>query len=167
MPGRPRVPTEIKKLKGTYNSTRDKEQAEREATVAATLTSKPLRVSREVTLPEVKKAQKKHIDLLRQIGHEHEADSPELDNAYIALENAIKFRRILADLDIDDDNYDLYMKRYCKFFEIYNTTVQKFFLTPQARIKLVLDSQQMKQNDIQIQKEEQSAIAKLLSQKES
>lgn len=172
MAGRPRKPVALKKLEGTYREDRDGENAVIEQKMAAILPQKHLKVPKTITNPEVKKAYKNHIELLRSLGGmaEQIADSPILESAYYSLQVAYEYREIMKNPDLTTDEgmekWGAAAGIYLKFMERFEKITKDFYLTPKERAKLKLDVLTATEKEQNIQKN-QSIIASLLEKKES
>lgn len=166
MGGRPKKPTAIKKLQGTFRADRDSKAEENAQIPVRILPSSKLAVPRTIRASAVKKAYKNHIALLRAIGAENAADSPLLETAYRSLGEALRILAALEELDADDDKYRTLLKNYGEHLKMYDSIARAFFLTPKARAQLRLDFLSAREKEIQIKKG-QSVIESLISKKES
>lgn len=165
MAGRPKLPVEIKRQRGTLRSY-DKGQEEQEKAVSAILPVGKLSVPKTLTDPGIKKAFKNHVELLRAIGAETKADSPLLEQAYIALQSGKECYEKMEKLDVLDEEYDGLSDKWLKYTAKFERIVKEFYLTPTARAKLKLDSLTATEKQLNIEKGK-SAVASLLEKKQS
>lgn len=167
MAGRPKLPVAIKKQRGTFRNY-DKDQEEQEEQLKEILPEGKLKVPKIITNPEVRKAYRNHIELLRALGGaaEQNADSPLLEEAYFCLQESLKARENLQFLEYGSELYNECLSLHFKLFTKYSATVKQFYLTPQARVKLKLDALTATEKQLNIS-EKKSAVAKLLEEKQS
>lgn len=168
MAGRPRKPVALKKLEGTYTKYRDAEREIQEQKLAAVLPSKPLKVPKTITNPEVKKAYKNHIELLRSLGGmaEQIADSPILESAYYSLQVACECQKKMDDPNTNPEDWANNAGAYIKFMDRFERITKDFYLTPKERAKLKLDVLTATEKEQNIEKNK-SVIASLLEKKQS
>ena len=172
MAGRPRKPIAQKKLEGTYTKYRDEEREKEEQKIALLLPQKHLKVPKTITNPEVKKAYKNHVELLRSLGGmaEQIADSPILESAYYSLQVAYEYREIMNNPDLTTeegiDKWGSAAGIYLKFMERFEKITKDFYLTPKERAKLKLDVLTATEKEQNIEKNK-SVIASLLEKKQS
>jgi len=167
MGGRPKKPVALKKMQGTYRADRDLKTSHADEILKKSLPAQPLKIPTWLKDKKVRSAYKKHIELLKLIGAEQTADSPLLENAYFALEKAAEIREMLFNKSPLAEDFEILMKRFSKFYEIYSSTVKDFYLTPSARVKLTLDTLTSQEKEIGIATSQQSIIDKLIKEKES
>ena len=167
MAGRPKKPVALKKMQGTYRADRDSLTVAADEKIKNQLPARPLKIPNWIKNKTVRTAYKRHIELLRLIGAEQTADSPFLENAYFALEKAAEIREMLFDKNPLDEDFEILMKRFSRFYEIYSSTVKDFYLTPSARVKLTLDTLTSQEKEIGIASSKQNIIDKLIREKES
>lgn len=168
MAGRPRKPVALKKLEGTYTKYRDEGREEAEKQLSAVLPASKIKVSKEITNPEVKKQYKSHIEMLKSLGGAfvQMADSPLLEYAYCCLQASKVAYEVLKQTDVLAEEYESLMKKYTKFFGEFERIGKEFLLTPQERNKLKLDVLTAAEKQLNII-EKKSAVASLLERKQS
>lgn len=165
MAGRPKLPAALKKQRGTLRSY-DKDQEEQEKKLQTVLPVTKIQISKEITNPDVKKAYKNHVALLRSIGAEQRADSVLLNMAYLSLQKAIEIHEQMELYDMTSDEYFKLDKYYNRHLDKFERIVKEFYLTPTARAKLRLDLLTAKEKVLNIA-EKKSAVASLLERKQS
>lgn len=168
MAGRPRKPIAQKKLEGTYTKYRDEEREKEEQKIALLLPKGSLKVPKSITEPEIKKAYKNHVELLRTLGPmaEQKADSPLLEDAYFSLQVAFRCRKQMTSEDISQEDLKTVTDIYVKFMDRFERLAKDFYLTPKERAKLKLDVLTATEKEQNIEKNK-SVIASLLEKKQS
>lgn len=167
MPGRPKLPVEIKRQRGTLRKY-DLVQEETEHTVKKLLPAGKLKLAHEITDPEVKKNYRDHVAMLRALGgvFEQRADSPMLKEAYWSLQEAFKLMSLISELDVLSDDYDRLTNKQLRLFSKYEDIVKDFYITPQARLKLKLDMLTADEKKIDVESKK-SAVSNLIAKKQS
>lgn len=168
MAGRPKLPAEVKKLKGTYRSDRHDEQVKQEHAMAAVLPKKHLKTPEEITDPETLSDYKEAVRMLRSLGgiYEQKADSPVLAAGYLALQKSRALWQQLNDLDILDPEYDKVSNLWFRYSDKFERVAKEFYLTPKSRTQLKIDTLTATEKAMNIVKQE-SAIGSLLKDKQS
>ena len=166
--GRPRLPTEYKKLKGTLNTTREKNNRSADEVIA----KKPSAIFPEetkISCPKtirtkyVKAYWKKLTAMLVSIRVLSPSDIPQLEELCIILEKLREVQQIFTDLDPleDFDTFERTQRVYIALSNKFDQLAGKYYISPAARTKLTLDELNVIKTGQEIQKNE-SAIGALL-----
>ena len=168
--GRPRKPTELKKIQGTYRKDRDAGEEE-SSDLAISTTSVIVQEGETLPVPKTLKTKegKKFYNLviknLREIRILSEADLPQIETMARYLERTREADRQLNKLDISNidtlDEYEKYSKMLDRYSKRFDELAMKYYISPLARVQLKLSelnairtTQEIKKND--------SAISNLL-----
>ena len=166
--GRPKLPTEYKRLKGTLNTTREKNNPSADSVIA----QKPSAIFPEETkiaCPKTIKCKyvrsywKKLTAMLVSVRVLSPSDLPQLEELCIILEKLREVQSLFSDLDPLED-FDTFEKTQKVFIALSNKFDQlgsKYYISPAARTKLTLDELNVIKTSQDIQKNE-SAIGALL-----
>lgn len=149
-----KVPLELKKLRGTLNTTREKnaEHVEKKlATVAACIYQPGDKVPTPKSLTDAytRKFFKKLTVALISIGVLSPVDLPHVEFLCITLQQLRQVTEKLQECSPLESSYDLWLKRYNTLLERFDRLGAKFYLTPGDRSKLHLE-------DLQIQEKQQN-----------
>ena len=149
-----KVPLELKKLRGTLNTTREKnaEHVEKKlATVPACIYQPGDKVPTPKSLTDsyTRKFFKKLTLALISIGVLSPVDLPHIEFLCITLQQLRTITQQLQTVSPFDKNYDLWLKRYSTLLKRFDRLGAKFYLTPGDRSKLHLE-------DLQIQEKQQN-----------
>lgn len=167
MGGRPRKSVAELKLNGGYRADRHKEREQSEAQVALTCFQEGtvLEPPPEITDKFVIDYYKFHTAQLIAFKILSPADIPLLNSMYFSLQQLRDVERQIRDCDIvsDFDRYDKLTKLSIKLGNRFSDLARKFYITPQARTRLQLDSLELETKTVQ----SQSIIQKLINAKKA
>lgn len=166
--GRQRLPTELKALKGTLNTTREKNKLSADTALA----TKPNAIFPEgtkISCPKtiqskyVKAYWKKLTAMLVTIRVLSPADLPQLEQLCLILEKLREVQKLYSDLNPleDFEAFSNAQKVYIALSNKFDQLGSKYYISPAARTKLTLDELNVIKTGQEIQKNE-SAITALL-----
>ena len=166
--GRQRLPTELKALKGTLNTTREKNKPSADTALAKKSTAifpegTKIACPKTIQSKYVRSYWKKLTAMLVAVRVLSPADLPQLEELCIILEKLRKVQSLFSDLDPLED-FDTFEKTQKVFIALSNKFDQlgsKYYISPAARTKLTLDELNVIKTGQEIQKNE-SAISALL-----
>lgn len=167
MAGRPKIPTELKRLKGTLNTTREKNNPS--ADVAISETSIIIPAGTKVSVPKtiktkfVKKYWKQLIENLEVLHVLSKADLPQLENLCITLEKLREVQEVFSETSVFDEEFDLIEKRFTRLSQKFDLLASKYYISPQARTQLRLQDLNLVKTSQEIEKNKQSAVGNLLA----
>ena len=166
--GRPKLPTELKKLKGTFREDRERKNPSTDVVIA----TKPNAIFPEgtkISCPKtiqskyVKAYWKKLTAMLVTIRVLSPADLPQLEQLCLILEKLREVQKLYSDLDPlnDFEAFANAQKVYIALSNKFDQLGSKYYISPAARTKLTLDELNVIKTGQEIQKNE-SAISALL-----
>lgn len=166
--GRQRLPTELKALKGTLNTTREKNNPSADTALAKKSTAifpeeTKIACPKTIKSKYVRAYWKKLTAMLVSIRVLSPADIPQLEQLCLILEKLREVQTYYSDLDPLED-FDTFEKTQKVFIALSNKFDQlgsKYYISPAARTKLTLDELNVIKTGQEIQKNE-SAIGALL-----
>ena len=149
-----KVPLELKKLRGTVNTTREKnaEHIEKKLSTVPVCICQPgdkVPTPKSLTDAYTRKFFKKLTVALISIGVLSPVDLPHVEFLCITLQQLRAITEQLQKISPFDESYDLWLRRYTILLERFNRLGAKFYLTPGDRSKLHLE-------DLQIQEKQQN-----------
>jgi len=164
--GNPRLPTELKKLKGTLNTTREKQNPGADTVIAETSVILPeqtkLSCPRWIENRVVKKFWKEEIKNLLTLRVLSRVDLHQLEELCVILQQLYNVRDQLLSTDVDSEEYDLVEKRYERIGRRFDELANKFYISPAARTQLKLNDLALVKTAQEIQKND-NAITALLN----
>lgn len=162
---RPRLPTELKKLKGTINTTREK----REPGIDTVIKNTPMIINatsvscpKTITDKYCRSYWKKLTNGLLSLGVLSAADIPQIEQLCICLQKLREVQELFASISVTDDNFDLIEKRWLSLSNKFDTLGAKYYVSPVARAKIKLDDLNIRKTEQEIAKND-NAIDALLS----
>lgn len=166
--GRPRLPTEYKKLKGTLNTTREKNNRNADEVIAKN-PSAIFPEGTKITCPKTIRTKyaraywKKLTTMLISIHVLSLADIPQLEELCIILEKLREVQELFLALNPleDFDTFEKTQKVYIALSNKFDQLGSKYYISPATRTKLTLDELNVIKTGQEIQKNE-SAISALL-----
>jgi phage terminase small subunit len=163
--GRPRKPTELKKLEGTYRKDRDipAEKAESVIQKSQILFPEEKRISCPKTIKTkfVRSYWKKLTSMLIQLKVLSYADIPQLEQLCIILEKLREVQETFSLLSPLDENFEHMQKLFINLSNKFDQLGSKYYISPQARTKLILDNLTATKTQQEIQKND-NAIERLI-----
>lgn len=169
MAGRPRLPTEYKKHKGTLNKTEDKRYKDTYADDVLKESpmildqDKVLRVPATLKEEYVKEYYKNIVGGLKYIGVLSGADLPQIEQMCVYLQKLREVEKIFIKSSPFDEDFDQIEKRYSRLVNQFNMLAQKYYVSPVARAKIRLDELTIKDKELSVAEKEKSAVSKLLA----
>ena len=163
--GRPKQPTELKKLKGTYRPDMEaKDNDLKLSKIDGVLFPKGVKISCPKTIKTsyCRKFWKNLTGTLISLKQLSPSDLPDLEHFIIILEALRNVDAEISNTDIWDDKYDFLLEKQKKLFTQYDTLARKYFISPVARQKMVIDELTIKKVETEITK---TATAGLLAQR--
>lgn len=164
--GRPAIPTELKKLKGTLNTTREKNNPSADVLIAETSIILPedtkISVPKTITEKKVKKFFKEVVKNLLTLRVLSIVDIPQIETLCLTYQKFIEVQKQFIDASIFDEDFDLIEKRYERLGKRFDELAAKFYISPSARTQLKLNDLALIKTAQEITKN-QSAIGKLLN----
>jgi phage terminase small subunit len=160
--GRNKKPTAQKKLEGTFRKDRDGKKPDN-FLPSIIDTSTEIEVPQTITDDYVIDAFKAHARMLCQLQLLTPSDIPELEQLYLTLQQLRQVQSKLKDLDpiTNMENYSALTKLSIKLGIRFSSLCAKYYISPQARMKLQLDALNVEK----VKTENKSIAAKLLSAK--
>ncbi len=166
--GRPRLPSELKALKGTLNVTREKRNPSAD-TVIATKPDAIFPEGTKIACPKAIKTKyvraywKKLTAMLVTIRVLSPSDIPQLEQLCLILEKLREVQSLFSDLDPleDFEAFANVQKVYIALSNKFDQLGSKYYISPAARTKLTLDELNVIKTGQEIQKNE-SAISALI-----
>ena len=159
--GRPPKPVELKKFEGTYRKDRDqkKEKTEKSLTlVPGMIIPKDEKVTCPKTLktPYVRKYWKKLTNNLIQLQVLSYNDIPQLENIMIILEKLREAQEQFAACSLSEATevvkFGVILDLVNKLTKMFNELASKYYISPSARSKLVLDVMTIEKTSQEIKK---------------
>ena len=165
--GRPKLPAELKKRRGTLNVTRDRQSQVRDkklATLPAAILPPDAKLPVPKTLTDVyvRKFYKRLTAALTGIGVLSPVDLPSVEHLCFVLQNLRAVQEQLRTLSVTDTVYDLCLKRYTLLLLQFDKLGAKFYISPADRSKLHLEELTIKKTEQDIAKND-NAINRLLA----
>jgi len=166
--GRPKKPTELKKLEGTYRKDRDSGQVQ-SADVAIAKTSVIVAPDEKISVPKSihtkagKKFYKQVIENLRTLHVLSKVDINQIETMARYLERIHEIDAKIRETDIEEmETYQYYSTLYDKVTKRFDDLAAKFYITPAARVQLKLNELNAIRTSQEIEKND-NAINNLLS----
>lgn len=164
--GRPAIPTELKRLKGTLNTTREKQNPSADVAIAQTSVILPegtkISVPKTIKTTYGKKYWKTIISNLGTLRVLSKADIPQIENLVITLEKLREVQEQFVNCSVYDEEFDLIEKRFTRLSQKFDLLAAKYYISPQARTQLKLQDLNLIKTAQEIQKNE-SAVSNLLA----
>jgi phage terminase small subunit len=169
--GRPRKPTALKKLEGTYRKDRDsgKEIAEKKISAVPGVIIPP---DSKVSCPKTIKTKyvrsywKRLTNNLISMQVLSYNDLPQLENMMLILEKLREAQEHFSEYSFSDAaalaNYDICLKIVSKLTQMFNDLAAKYYISPSARSKLTLDLLNIQKTSQEIEKNA-SGVDKLMA----
>ena len=165
MAGRPKLPVELKSFKGTLNTTRAKNEIQKEKIINSTplVFSDVKKVScpKEITDSYVRKFWKNYTQALLSVHAFGAGDIPQFTRLCVLLQKIREVQAVLIELSVFDKSFDTWERRYKHLSEHFDQLASKFYLSPAERSKMKLDQLTVIKAEQDIVKN-QSAIGRLL-----
>jgi hypothetical protein len=153
------------KLLGTYRKDRHSKSDTAEKKLSNIISPvSDFPVPKEITSPIVAQEFCTHVELLNSIGMLCKVDYAELSLAYIYLQKVTQIKTEFLHHDPLDSDFDTIFKRFTKLQEKYSAIVSKYFVSPQARLKLTLDSLSAQEKQQNIESKPKNIIERIVSQ---
>lgn len=171
----PRLPTELKKFRGTLNTTREKKNPSADKAIAklpGVIIPKDERLSTPKTLKSsyVRKYWKSLTNNLIQMQVLSYADIPQLENMMIILEKLRSTQEEFANCKLSNEieivKFDMILKLVNKLTTMFNDLASKYYVSPAARSKLTLDMLNIQKTEQEITKNK-SAIDELIAKRKT
>ena len=163
----PKLPTELKRLKGTLNTTREKNNPSADVVIAGTSVIVPegtkIPVPKTIKSKFVKKYFKTIINNLETLHVLSRADLPQIENLCITLEKLREVQEEFVQTSVFDEEYDLIEKRFTRLSQKFDLLAAKYYISPAARTQLRLQDLNLVKTTQEIQKNNQSTISSLLA----
>lgn len=166
--GRPRLPTELKKLKGTLNVTDEKRYGKSVAdsiknTSVIIQQDERISVPKTITTKAGKKFYKQVVENLKVLHVLSKVDLSQIETMTRYLERIHETDAIIQQIDIHNiDELTKYSLIYDKLTTRFDSLAAKFYITPSARVQLKLNELNLIKTGQEIQKND-NAINNLLS----
>ena len=163
----PRLPTELKKLRGTLNVTREKENAKTDAAVSQTPLVfggevQKIACPKEITDPYVRKFWKNYTKALMTVHALGPGDIPQFTRLCAVLQKLREVQAVFIELSVLDADFDTWERRYRRLGEHFDSLASKFYLSPAERAKMKIDALSIKEKELAVGEKEQDAINRLL-----
>lgn len=156
--GRPKKPTEIKKLEGTYRKDRDANNSDVVLkNTEIILTVEKIKCPKSITNSEVKKYFSKLTQGLLSIGVLSGADLPQIEQLCVILQKLKDAQQQFNDASVFDEDFDLIEKRYLRLVEKFDFLAAKYYVSPVARSKIRLDELNIKEKELTVAEKQKSA----------
>lgn len=168
MAGRPKKPTQLKVLQGTYRKDRDTgENASADVAIAKTniIVKEDERISvpKTITTKAGRKFYKQVVENLKVLHVLSKVDLPQIETMTMYLERIYETDAIIRDIPITDiDNLTKYSNIYDRLTTRFDNLASKFYITPSARVQLKLNELNAIKTTQEIQKND-NAINNLLN----
>lgn len=165
--GRPRKPTSLKKLEGTYRKDRDDEKNKIEVSLAQDrniIFGKEIKITcpKTITSKYIRAYWKKLTSMLISLQVLSPADIPQLEQLCIILEKLIEVQNVWINTTPFDEKYETIQKLYLNLSNKFDSLGSKYYISPQARAKLTLDILNCKKTEQDIKKND-NAINNILN----
>lgn len=166
--GRPRKPVALKKLDGTYRKDRD---APAESAESA-LSERPgvlLPDGAKIACPKTLRTKyvraywKKLVGMLASMRVLSAADIPQLEQLCVILEKLRELQDVFLRTDPLAEGYDRIQRNYIALSNKFDALGSKYYISPAARSRLVLDNLAIKKTEQDIRRAEDDAVSSLLS----
>jgi hypothetical protein len=162
-------PIEELKLKGTYRKDRHKKREETEIAFRNISSPVEIKVPDSITNEVIKKQYIEHVHQLNTLGILQPQDLQLLNVSYDLIQRAVDLQTNIDALEAKDAltdktafmKYERMTAMYLKIIRAYSDISTKFYVTPVARAKLILDSQTFEKNEL----EKKSMSQRLLEKK--
>jgi len=164
--GRPALPLELKKLKGTANSTREKQNGDLPVLIEnqSILLQEGERISVPKTLktPYVKKFFRKLTKALVSLHTLSQIDLAQVETLCIMLEKLRELEQMFASLSVYDPRYFKTQEGLLALSKQFDSLASKYYISPAARSKLKLEELSAIKTQQEIEKKD-DAISRLLA----
>lgn len=167
--GRPKLPTELKAMKGTLNTTREKQNPPSDVVLADTSIILPIdakvSVPKSLTDSKVKKFFKETVKNLLMLRVLSTVDLPQIETLCVIYQKFREVQTQFLEADVSNENFDTIEKRYERLGKRFDELAAKFYISPQARTQLKLNDLNLIKTAQDIQKND-NAISKLLGDRQ-
>ena len=163
--GRPRLPAEMKALKGTINTTREKNapaSAVDHHVLSFGADVRKISCPKAISDPYVKKFWRTYTALLLQVRVLGPGDIPQLTRMCVILQKLREVEKVFLELDVTDRDFDAWELRYRHLGDSFDKLASKFYLTPAERAKMKLDELTIAEKQLAVGEKEKDAINRLL-----
>lgn len=163
--GRPKKPTALKKLQGTYRKDRDSKKAD----VQIATTDLIIKDEKEFKMPatiknaEVKKFWNSLVHGLCCIGVLSGADLPQIEQLCLCLQKMKKLQKAFMDVDVDDENFTKIVNAYTRLMSKFDELAAKYYISPVARSHIRLEELSIKEKELTVEAKTRDAVSNLLS----
>lgn len=160
----PRLPTELKALRGTLNTTREKANPPADKTIKETaliLNASSVSCPKTITDRYCRQYWKKLTSGLLSIGVLSAADIPQIEQLCVCLQKLREVQEVFIQTSPFDEDYDAIQKRWLNLSNKFDQLGAKYYISPVARSKIRLDDLNIKKTEQEITKNE-SVIQQLL-----
>lgn len=166
--GRPRLPTEYKKLKGTLNVTDEKRMGkpasdELSKTSVIVPEDEKIKTPRTIKTRDGKKFYKQVIENLKVMHVLSRVDLAQIETLARYLERIKETDAIIQEIPLEDiDRLTKYSNIYDRLTTRFDNLASKYYISPQSRVQLKLSELNLIRTSQEVEKN-QSAISNLLS----
>lgn len=163
----PKLPTELKILKGTLNTTREKQNQSADVVIAKTNVivkeDERIGIPKTITTKAGKRFYKQVVENLKILHVLSKVDLSQIETMTRYLERIYETDAIIRDIPITDiDNLTKYSNIYDRLTTRFDNLASKFYITPSARVQLKLNELNAIKTTQEIQKND-NAINNLLN----
>lgn len=159
-----RLPTELKALRGTLNTTREKANPAADTTLKETsliLKASSVGCPKSITDKYCRQFWKKLTSGLLSIGVLSAADIPQIEQLCVCLQKLREVTQVYIGTSPFDEDFDELQKRWIALSNKFDQLGSKYYISPVARSKIRLDDLNIKKAEQEITKNE-SVIQQLL-----
>lgn len=159
-----RLPTELKALRGTLNTTREKANPAADTTLKETsliLKASSVNCPKSITDKYCRQFWKKLTSGLLSIGVLSAADIPQIEQLCVCLQKLREVTQVYIGTSPFDEDFDEIQKRWIALSNKFDQLGSKYYISPVARSKIRLDDLNIKKAEQEITKNE-SVIQQLL-----
>lgn len=155
-----------KKMRGTFNQTRDREQEQAEITIASNASAMftPDNLPKcpdSITTPYCKKYWKDFTRALTSFGVLSYVDIPQVEALVVTLEKMRAAEEALVNADILDPDFDNIMNRFMRLSDKFDKLSAAYFVSPAARSKLRLEDLNIQKTQAELDR--QSPLMQILA----
>lgn len=143
--GRPRLPTELKKLKGTINTTVEKRYdhtdvalVDRTNELLVPQNEKP-RAPKSLHTRDGRKFWGLIMDALTELQVLAKIDLSQVEQLCVTYERMKKAQKESDECDSEDEKYDLLLKRWMRLVDQFNRLSAMYYISPVVRSRLRLE----------------------------
>lgn len=140
----PKLPTELKILKGTYNSTREKQNKSADVEIAKTSVivkeDEKISVPKTITTKAGRKFYKQVVENLKVLHVLSRVDLSQIETMTRYLERIHQTDEVIRNIPIEDvETLQKYSNIYNQLTTRFDNLAAKFYITPAARVQLKLN----------------------------